>query len=82
MNETKKMRSIARNINRSWVAGLFAAFLLFDILAAGLTIGGWCYFQETKTGAEFSLKTPRHFETIDADQIPEEHQGYAQRSKR
>lgn len=82
MNETKKMRSIARNINRSWVASLFAAFLLFDILAVGMTIGGWCYFQETSTGTEFSIKTSRHFETIDADQIPKEHQGYAEKSRR
>lgn len=82
MNETKKMRSIARNINRSWVASLFAAFLLFDILAVGMTIGGWCYFQETSTGTEFSIKTSRHFETIDADQIPKEHQSYAEKSRR
>lgn len=82
MNETKKMRSIARNINRSWVASLFAAFLLFDILAVGMTIGGWCYFQETSTGTEFNIKTSRHFETIDADQIPKEHQSYAEKSRR
>ena len=82
MNETKKMKSISRNINRSWVAGLFAAFLLFDILAAGMAVTGWCYFQETARGQEFHIKTTRHFETIDKDRIPKEHQQFAKDSQR
>lgn len=76
MNETKKMRSISRNISRSWVAGLFAAFLFFDILAAGITFSGWCYFQETSEGQEFNIKSPRHFKLIEEDQIPEQFQDY------
>ncbi len=70
MNQTKKMRSISRNMNRTWVAGLFSAFLFFDLLVAIMAVSGWCYFQETAKGQEFQLSTPRHFERITEDKIP------------
>jgi len=64
MNETKKMKSIARRMNRKWAAGLFAAFLFFDILAGSLALGGWCYFQETGSGQAFRFHTERRFQVI------------------
>ncbi len=70
MNETKKMRSISRNINRSWVAGLLAFFLMFDILITGMALAGWCYFQETAKGQEFHMDTPRGLKLLEEDQIP------------
>lgn len=72
MNETKKMRSISRNINRSWVAGLFAVFLVFDILVTGMSVTGWCYFQETAKGQDFRLDTPRSIELLEKNRIPPE----------
>lgn len=72
MNETKKMRSISRNINRSWVAGLFAVFLLFDFLSAGMSIAGWCYFQETAGGRDFHMDTSRRIKLLEENQVPTE----------
>ena len=72
MNETKKMRSISRNISRSQIAGLFSAFLLFDILVTCMALCGWCYFQETAGGREFQLSTPRRFELAQEREIPKE----------
>lgn len=69
MNEAKKMRSISRSITRSRVFGLFSAFLLLDILAILLIIGGWCYFQETSDGQEFQPASLRHFELLTEDQL-------------
>lgn len=81
MNETKKVRSIARNINRSWVGSLFAVFLAFNVLTAGLAVCGWCYFQETASGASFSIETPRHFETISKKDIPKQHRNYVEKRR-
>ncbi len=72
MNETKKMRSISRNISRSQIAGLFSAFLFFDILVTCMALCGWCYFQETAGGREFQLSTPRRFELAQEREIPKE----------
>lgn len=66
------MRSISRNINRSRVAGLFAVFLIFDILAAGMSIAGWCYFQETANGQDLHMDTPRGLVLLDESRIPPE----------
>lgn len=70
MNETKKMRSISRNINRSWVAGLLAFFLIFDIATTGTILTGWCYFQETDQGREFRMETPRRLKLLEESQVP------------
>lgn len=72
MNETKKMRSISRNINRSHIAGLFAAFLLLDILLLCMVLCGWCYFQETAGGRDFTLSTPRRVELLPEKELTAE----------
>lgn len=77
MNEAKKMRSISRSVNRSRVAGLFSAFLLLDILAVLLIIGGWCYFQETPDGQAFEPSASRHFQLLSEEQLPPQGQELA-----
>lgn len=82
MNETKKMRSIARSINRGQIAELFSAFLVFDLLVTCMALCGWCYFQETAKGQDFSLSTPRHFELADQRELSGQARQAAARAER
>lgn len=82
MNQTKKMRSISRSVNRSWVLQLFAIFLLFDILAFSMASWGWCWFQETSQGQDFQINTPRHFELLEKEDIPKSGQKLAESAGR
>lgn len=70
MNQTKRMRSISRRINRSWIAMLLCVFLIFDSLIFFITIGGWCWFQETSQDQGSSSVTSRHFELLQTEELP------------
>lgn len=82
MNQTKKMRSISRNINRSWVLRLFCVFLISDMLVFFISIGSWCWFQETACGQKFYPDTPRRFMLLEKDEIPESGQQLAETTGR
>lgn len=62
MSETKKMTSIARRMNRSWLWRLFWTLLLVDAVIFVLVVVGWCYAAETTAlGSEWTIHMERSF---------------------
>ena len=49
MSETKRMTSIAKRMNRSWLWRLFWTLLLVDFVILAMLIAGWCYAAEKTT---------------------------------
>jgi signal transduction histidine kinase len=49
MSEQKRMTSIAKRINRSFMVRMIILLLAVDILAAFLAVFGWCYTAEKET---------------------------------
>lgn len=47
MNENKRMTSIGKRMNRSWLWRLFWTLLIVDAVILALLVVGWCYAAET-----------------------------------
>ena len=50
MKEEKRMRSIAKRMNRTWLFRIFWIMVLIDLFIVGLALGGWCYAAEEMAG--------------------------------
>lgn len=60
MSESKRMTSIARRMNRSWLARLFWTLLWVDLVILSLLALGWCAWTETSAlGDKWTIRMPR-----------------------
>lgn len=65
--ETKRMSSIARRINHTWLRRLFFVMILLDILVLSLSVCGWCYVKERTGMTDWHFDINRRF-IIDNEQ--------------
>ena len=50
MKEEKRVRSIAKRMNRSWLFRIFLIMLFMDFFVAALSVAGFCYAAEEMAG--------------------------------
>ena len=50
MKDDRKMTSIARRMNRSWLFRMALVLLIVDVALAGIAVFGFCYLAETANG--------------------------------
>lgn len=59
MKEERRMRSIAKRMNRTWFFRIFWIMALIDLFVIGLALAGWCYAAEEMAGGFRMEDIPR-----------------------
>ncbi|MBE5783551.1 MAG: sensor histidine kinase [Clostridiales bacterium] len=60
MKEERRMRSIAKRMNRTWFFRIFWIMVLIDLFVVGLALAGWCYAAEEMAGGFQWADIPRN----------------------